>query len=161
MCTSHCFKWSPFPPNKVGRIAQHVWKGELKFPPFQAIVQKRPLLSYRFKEVFIGYFLWPFYLLCHSSPVLTFETKVWLTGVQSPYSLTKNNPGQDMNFSLYGYSLLKLLCITLFQSRYKKVCTFCIRRKHICCLQNSWSCLYIQCVGMYGVVTHGERNVLL
>ena len=28
--TSHCHKWGPFPPNEVGRIAQHVRKGEIR-----------------------------------------------------------------------------------------------------------------------------------
>ena len=28
--TSHRLKWGPFPPNEVGRIAQHVRKGEGK-----------------------------------------------------------------------------------------------------------------------------------
>ena len=26
--TSHCLKWGPFPPNEVGRIAQHVTMGD-------------------------------------------------------------------------------------------------------------------------------------
>ena len=28
--TIHCFKWGSFPPNEVGRIAQHTRKGEGK-----------------------------------------------------------------------------------------------------------------------------------
>ena len=26
--SSHCLKWGPFPPNEIGRIAQHVREGE-------------------------------------------------------------------------------------------------------------------------------------
>ena len=62
--TSHRLKWGPFPPNEVGRIAQHARKGEkrdedfLYCYDFPDLAYVHPLIAFLFQLKYYRYDTW-------------------------------------------------------------------------------------------------------